>query len=1038
MTPLTIDRFDDYFRALHSHAPYPWQQALAAQAVSGTWPSVIDLPTGSGKTACIDIAVFALACQAGRSASDWTAPRRIFFCVNRRVIVDEAHDRAARIARRISDSEERDSSAPDILRDVATALRAVAGTTPQNLSPPLDVLELRGGIYRDNRWARSLTQPTIVCTTVDQLGSRLLFRGYGVSPNAAPIQAALVAYDSLILLDEAHISRPFLQTLERVRRFLDPAKWAEQDLGIRPTTVVPMTATPPADLNEVFRMSPADRKNESLRRRLSASKPAELRQVKNVASSAVEAAGEAAADTPVTIGIIVNRITTARTIHRKLLEAQRPQGRSRPKIAPSAQIELVIGSMRPLDRDRQTERLRPLLGSARPEATAQTSIVVSTQCLEVGADYDFDVLITECASLDALRQRFGRLNRAGRGITAWALVLIDAKAVKPEDKLHDDKPLDPIYGNALVRTWNWLWENAATVDGTDERTIDFGIDTFSQLLAQAGMDGRIPLELLAPSAMLDAPVMLPAYVDLWGQTAPKPEPEPEVSLFIHGPQTAPPDMQVCWRADLVVEEGPSEPDHWCEVVALLPPTAAECMTVPLARVRNWLAGLIDSFHKQPDSSSDVLGETEHEQTTDVSRPNKAMPPAVLWRGPEHSVLLDSLQDLRPGDTLVLPTSAGGWNELGHIPAIGDEGAAGIDIAEQAFEQARNRTVLRLYATLTDRVPDTDAGRELLTRARDPDDRPTLAEWRTILRAAADFPEVDNRFRTALETLSDEHSGLLVERYPDNGGVVLTSRRRRIESGLRGLPALDDGDDCPSRTIQRSSVSLSEHTRNVLAELDNALQRLPADELRPALRLAAVLHDAGKADERFQAMLRRSDRTDAWLHTGTSTIMLAKSGGFPLGAGASAAARRRASLPNGFRHEMLSVQLAERHDLLSSDPVLRELALHVIAAHHGHARPFAPVVIDDDPPDVEVLLDRNSGGSATAADVGPLAISADDRRCRPAHRLDSGVAERFWSLTRRFGWWGLAYLEAVVRLADQQASAGEEIDPSKHQNTEALV
>jgi CRISPR-associated endonuclease/helicase Cas3 len=75
-------------------------------------------------------------------------------------------------------------------------------------------------------------------------------------------------------------------------------------------------------------------------------------------------------------------------------------------------------------------------------------------------------------------------------------------------------------------------------------------------------------------------------------------------------------------------------------------------------------------------------------------------------------------------------------------------------------------------------------------------------------------------------------------------------------------------------------------------------------------LAAELHDWGKADERFQAVLRQTDRTDAWLMVDTKPDLLAKSNGMPTTKVQRDAARERAGLPKGFRHEMLSMQLAE--------------------------------------------------------------------------------------------------------------------------------
>ena len=1039
MSSLNPAQFDEFFHALYGCDPFPWQARLArrvaaARGGDAAWPEALALPTAAGKTACIDMAVFALACQVDRPSGERAAPRRVFFVVDRRVIVDATFRRARDLALRLQEAR---TDGDGILKEVADRLGRLArgeGLAPEEDcssddpgNHPLAVFQLRGGMYRDDSWARSPLQPTVVVTTVDQFASRLLFRGYGSSPGMRPIHAGLAANDCLIVLDEAHCANPFRQTVDAVRRY---RQWAGQSGGVgsAPFHLTLLSATPPAEIEDTLRDEDDDRSHQILGPRIKASKPARLVEAGNRRNAeAASGMGDAlerlaeriAAEAKAlvseerrNIGVMVNRVHTARLVYQRL------------KQAGEEDVTLLTGRMRPIDRDDIGQALmdalktnvhqeleRPPAESPAAAGNGQTPLpdgpepagpprfVVATQCLEVGADLDFDGLVTECASLDALRQRFGRLNRAGRSIEAGAVIVVRADQTSLR---RGDERGDPIYGKALTETWQWLREKS------ERDVIDLGYAALERLLPSNPAELNELRQRLSPPAP-NAPVMLPAHVDAWVQTAPAPAPDPDVSLFLHGPHRGAPEVQVCWRADLSPEDM-SDEELSASIVSLCPPSSPECIPVPIHNFRRWL----ERGESAPDfNDSDLEGvpAPAQDSPSGAVRGNRS---ALCWRGAEGSYLItgsETLDRLRPGDTVVIPKQLKGWEIFGHIPPGTGEDPV-VDLGDRAHLQSRAKPILRIRSEVVESWPPCSSRTcfmEMAGKSEDSEDSEDEERLRVALeeRATSEVEPQWQWLKDAADALTREYRSRRIKRvwYPGKGGGFVLQGSRRVRKYMASASTPTSEDDSYSATVR---VPLDNHLHGVeeWARRFGAGVGLPVPLIED-LALAARLHDVGKSDPRFQAMLHGGN---SWAAQAAG-VLLAKSGDLPTSRRERRRASRESGYPAGGRHELLSVRLIESVPGLLEPAHDGELVLHLVASHHGLCRPFAPVVFDREPVTVEdtILGHRMSASSATGLE-----------------RLDSGVSERFWRLVRRYGWWGLAWLEALMRLADHRCSEAEQL------------
>lgn len=897
--------FPTFFEAVHHAAPFRWQERAATELVEGEpWPT-LEAPTGAGKTSLIDCVIFALACQAGERRR--TIPLRTFWVVDRRAVVDQVYEHAEALRRAIKTGD-------GILESVRTRLESLDGLGG------LAVERWRGGIEERPERLR-LTGPAVICSTIDQVGSRLLFRGYGTSRLARPLDAALAGNDSLIVIDEAHIAQPFLQTLEGVRTLAAPLDTSSPTKPVRSTV---LSATLPADAEPGFRLREEERLDERIASRLAAEKRLRLVKKKTRRSGLADEALRLAqvirgidGVAPV-IGVIANTVGEARDVHRQITEA-------------GANALLLIGPCRPYERDKLIARIPHRSDRYKLEAA---EIVVATQTIEVGVDLDFDALVTVAAPLSALIQRLGRLDREGR--------LFEHSRQPSEAVIMASSEKCPVYGDVARETWRWLSDSAEgdslTVNAAD--------------LADLRLKGPAEPESLAP-------ILGPWHLEALCQTSIDPVPSPDIGPFLHGDDALDvADVRVLWRADLDAEMF----DQWRLLGTLSPPRAHEVISLPVGRVRTWLQ------RRQADADALDFGDVESVDDEPVSGGGGGRR-VLRWDRKAPKVIGPA--EIKPGDTLLVPSVYGGADEFGWNPRSANGDRSVCDVRDLAPMTDRLRVHSRLVPQLTHAVTEP----LLALEAGEVDTREAYTQALASLRAS--LAEDDRELATAVRGLPE--FGELF-RYPTGGGAILL------------------GKSAGSRKSKPVRVSYEDHVDAVVKRVGQTTDALPLqDSLREALVQAARVHDAGKLDPRFQA----------YLNGGVAPpegVVLAKSGRMPR-TPLDRRAREEAGWPGGMRHELWSAALA---DLLGEQEGWEELDLitYLISTHHGNHRPFYGRDTDDEP--IEVAYD---GGS--------LRLPSNARLQWAEH------AHRFSALNRRFGPWGLAALEAILVLSDRAVSAEEQ-------------
>ena len=934
----TIDfDFSNAFQSLTGHPHFPWQRRLFDEYLScGRLPQSIDIPTGLGKTTVMVLWLLARASGAA-------LPRRLIYVVDRRAVVDQATEFAEQLR-----------SALEKNKDLEL-MRQKLGLHDS----PLAISTLRGR-YVDNReWMADPAAPAIIVGTVDMIGSRLLFEGYGVSQRMRPYAAGLMGCDSLVILDEAHLVRPFEHLLRSIENGQRPVTTNEPQVSTGsifagskacqklppPFHMLPLSATREENGNDTalrsFRITDADKKDKTVCMRLDANKALSIKDLHDKCPLEQMLSEEAwqltyggvstSATKPVRILIYCDLRSDAENTAKFLRKRIKKEKYKAP-------VLLFVGGRRVHEREQTAEEMKHygFIGNRHERDMSDSPVfVVATSAGEVGVDLDAHHMICDLVPWERMVQRLGRVNR--RGISQARVLVIDQGKSKKEDKdKHNRLKATRKLLESLTKDSNGFHQaGPAALLALRDKPI------YSECISEASTSSPLHPTLTRP------------LIDSWSMTSLNENAgRPEVGPWLRGWVKDQAQTIVVWRRYLPVLISNNQCScNSKDVVAAFfeaaPPQTEELLESETSRIVQWLKKRAKSILYLLKQESGILNyEANHEI-------------APLQEGAPIVFLLDRRSRPASKSTLSLLQIKNAERksleqQLANQQIVVDSRLGGIEngLLSDNFNDAA--------CTIEDNWGKSES--EGLSEYGPPIRVKTLRETeraRKLGRSQIPQESADKTVLTWREALSIPYCTSL-ERDSTEVWLVVEQRRGR-----------EDSEEV--KAIMPKAQRLDEHQAWTAEQASRLADKVGLNkDYRTMLIEAARHHDDGKKAVRWQRAFNASMEGGPYAKT---------AGPF------------NHHVLNGYRHELKSALDTETNGLDSidrSDPRF-ELCLHLIASHHGHARPAIPIDSYDDLP--------------------------PSKAASHAHN----IALRFARLQQEWGPWGLAWWEALLRAADQRAS-----------------